>query len=155
MTVTFLQADFVKLNGGDVMTTARTVAKVNSVLSSHGVSVPVASNVGGHLVLRSADPSGYTFGDTAFISLSDVTPGLLAIFGFSDTNQASSAGISAPKRGLITVSADGLGGLVQLRNLDSTPAEPQNTAMVQIAPYRYVPEVLPGRPAYARVRRIP
>jgi hypothetical protein len=155
MTVTFLAADFVKLNGGDVMTTARTAAKINSVTSSHGVPVPVASNVGGRLALRSANMSGYTFGDESFISLSDVTPGTLQILGLSDSNQASSAGISAPKRGLITVSQDGLGGVVQIRNLDSTPSEPQNTAMVQIAPYKYTPEILPGRPAYARVRRIP
>jgi len=155
MTVTFLAADFVKLNGGDVMTTARTVAKINSVTAANGVPVAVASNVGGRLFLRSANTSGYTFGDESFISLSDVTPGTLQILGLSDSNQASSAGISAPKRGLITVSRDGLGGIVQIRNLDSTPSEPQNTAMVQVAPYKYVPEILPGRPAYARVRRIP
>ena len=155
MSVVFITADFVKLNGGDVMTTARTAAKINSVISSFGVPVPVASNAGGRLLLRSANTSGYTFGDESFISLSDVTPGILQILGLSDSNQASSAGVSAPKRGLITLSQDGLGGVVQIRNLDSTPSEPQNTAMVQVAPYQYVPEVLPGRPAYARVRRIP
>jgi len=155
MTVTFLQADFVKLNAGDVMTTARTVAKINDVLAAKGVSVPVASDVDGRLLLRSANSSGYTFGDESFISLTDVTPGLLQVFGFSSSNQASSVGVSAPKRGVITVSADGKGGLVQIRNLDSTPAEPPNTAMVQVAPYKYIPKVLPGRPAYARLRVAP
>lgn len=155
MAVTFLQTDFVKLNAGDVMTAARTCAKINGVLASHGVTVPVAVNVGGRVILRSANASGFTFGDDSFISLSDVTPGTLQIFGFSDTNQASAVGISAPKRGLITVSKDGLGGVVQIRNLDSTPSESPNTAMIQVAPYSYIPEILPGRPAYARIRRIP
>lgn len=155
ITVAFVEADFVELDANDVMTTSRTAAKINSVLAGFGVTVPVAQNVDGRLILRSADSSGFTYGDTAFMSMADVTPGTLQVFGFSLTNQAASNGTTAPKRGLITSSRDGQGGVVQIRNLDSTPSEPQNPAMIQVAPYRFIPEVLPGRPAYARVRKIP
>ncbi len=155
ITITFVQADFIKLNGGDVMTTSRTAAKINSVLAGFGVTVPVAVNVEGRLILRSANASGFTYGDMAYISLADVTPGTLQTLGFSVTNQASANGVTAPKRGIVTSSRDGLGGIIQIRNLDATPSEPKNPSMIQVAPYKYVPEVLPGRPAYARVRQIP
>lgn len=152
--VTFTASDFVELDAADVMTTSRTAAKINSVLAGYGVTVPVAQSVEGRLVLRSADASGYTFGDDSFISLSDVTPGTLTVLGLSVTNQAASSGTTSPERGIITSSQDGLGGIVQIRNLDSTPSEPQNPAMLHVAPYRYIPEILPGRPAYGRIRKL-
>lgn len=154
ITVTFTAADFIELDGADVMTSSRTAAKINSVLAGHGVAVAVAQSVEGRLILRSANSSGYTFGDDSFISLADVTPGTLNVLGLSVTNQASAAGITSPERGIITSSQDGLGGWVQIRNLDSTPSEPQNPAMIHVAPYRYIPEVLPGRPAYGRIRKM-
>lgn len=152
--VTFTAADFIELDGADVMTATRTAAKINSVLAGHGVSVAVAQSVEGRLVLRSADASGYTFGDDSFISLADVTPGTLNVLGLSVINQAAAAGVTSPERGVITSSQDGLGGWVQIRNLDSTPSEPQNPAMIHVAPYRYIPEILPGRPAYGRIRKM-
>jgi hypothetical protein len=152
--VTFTAADFIELDANDVMTTSRTAAKINTALAAHGVTVPVAQNVDGRLVLRSANSSGYTYGDDSYISLSDVTPGTLTVLGLSVTNQATAAGTTAPERGIITSSQDGLGGWVQIRNLDSTPSEPQNPAMIHVAPYRYTPEIPPGRPAYGRIRKM-
>jgi len=131
---------------------------INTALGPFSVSTPVAENVKGQLVLTSADTLGRTYGEEAFVTITDVTIGTLTKLGFA-TSPSTSNGITAPKRGIITVSSDGLGGHVALRRDDQTPAVTFNPALITFpAPsgyLRYTEEVPPAQPVYARLREFP
>jgi hypothetical protein len=158
VTVTVLVSDIVNISGNPVLTTSRVASMINTALGPFGVSTPVAENIKGQLVLTSADTLGRTYGDEAFVTITDVTIGTLTKLGFA-TSPSVSNGITAPRRGIITVSRDGLGGHVSLRRDDQTPAVTFNTALITFpAPLgylRYTEEVPPAQPVYARLREFP
>lgn len=152
ITVTIQAGDIVTLGGIPVVTTSRLAARINSTLSGLGVSYQVAKNVDGKLVLFSANSSGLTVGDSTSFSIASITPSIVTTLGFTQT---SSTGTTAPKRGIVTVSNDGLGGVVELKTPSSSYSSPLNTTMLHIDGMIYVPKYPPGPPAFARLNAFP
>jgi hypothetical protein len=147
--------DVVTLGGSPVVTTARMADRINQVTSGFGATAPVAANVSGRLVLTSATASGVSLGDSAIMTVTEVTSGILGVLGFSLVSSATAVGTTAPKRGVVTVSSDGLGGTVQLRKLDTSISEALNSVMRHTLAGVYVPETLHGQPTYARLTAFP
>lgn len=154
MTVTIQTSDLVTLSGSPVLTTSRAAKLINTALSSYGVSYAVAKNINGRLVLFGADASGLIYGDDAFISLSDVSAGVLVALGFSGS-PASSVGITGPKRGIVTRSADGYGGTLFLRNVDGSSALVPTRVLYHVGGWRYVEDAQLGQPVFARMVELP
>jgi len=152
--------DIVVIGGNPVLTTSRTAALINRNLALFSVSTPVASNQNGQLILTGADTSGQANGDDAFITITDVTIGVLLKMGFT-SNPSIANGTTAPKRGIVTQSQDGLGGHIALRKEDNTPAVTTNPALLTFpsatgsVALRYTEEVPPGQPIYASLRQFP
>ena len=158
MNVQIQTSDIVNIGGNPVLTASRAAARINSTLSTYGVTTPVASSAKGRLILTGADTSGRIYGDDASITISDVTIGITNTLGFGIT-PVNAVGITAPARGIITVSDDGLGGYVSLRKDDKTPAVTFNPSLLTFpAPgnvLRYTEEIPPAQPIYARLRQFP
>ncbi len=154
--ITFQASDIVNINGIPKLTTSRAAARINSALSSAGVNVstPVASNKNGQLVLTSAGPSGYTYGSTAFITASDVTAGTIATLGFG-TILATTTGVTAPQRGIVTTSQDGMGGYVQVRSINQTAAISQSNVALNLFSNQSYPSIPAGQPLFARLQAFP
>jgi len=147
--------DIVILGGSPVVTTARMADRINLIATGYGATVPVAANVKGRLVLTSATASGVLFGDSAVMTIAEVTSGILNVLGFTLVSSATAVGTTAPKRGVVTVSSDGLGGTVQLRKLDTSISEALNSVMRHTLAGVYVPETVHGQPIYARLTAFP
>lgn len=156
VTVTVQAGDVVTLNGAPVVTTARMAARINAAMVGAGVTYPVAQNIDGRLVLFSATAAGLSVGDSASITIADITPGCVSIMGFAIASSATSPGVTSPRDGIVTVSPDSYGGYIQLRNAsDSHVSEPTNSAQLHASRWRYVPQYSPGQPVFARVRAFP
>jgi hypothetical protein len=155
ITVTVQAGDVVTLGGSPVVTTARMADRINQAVFGFGVTAPVAANVDGQLVLTSAGSTGVLLGDSAVITVTEVTPGILNVLGLSSTSAASAQGTTAPRRGLVTVSSDGLGGYVQLRKIDTTVADAVNSVSINALAAENVPEFVHGQPVFARARAFP
>jgi hypothetical protein len=150
VTISITPSEIVILGGLPTGTTSRVVLRINTVLSGYGVPVSVGLGVQGQLVLRSANTSGTTYGDSAQITLADSVPGTLTALGFT---AGTYNGTTAPKRGLITTSEDLLGGYLQIKTLDGVPAEAYSNQLVHMYAYQMDPLYRPGQPAYVRVRQ--
>ncbi len=155
VTVTVQAGDVVTLGGSPVVTTSRMADRINQTFFSAGSAGPVADNVNGQLVLKSVGSSGLLTGDASVMVLGEVTPGILSTLGFSSLSSVTATGTTAPRRGVITVSADGLGGTVQLRKLDTMVPDAVSTAMRHALAGVYVPDVSHGQPTYARLTAFP
>lgn len=153
--ITLQAGDIVNLGGVPVVTTARMADRINQAVFGFGVTSAVAANVDGQLVLTSAGTSGVQTGDSAVITVTEVTPGILNVLGFSSTSAASAQGTTAPRRGLVTVSSDGLGGFVQLRKVDATVSDAVNSVAINAVAGEFIPEFAHGQPVYARLRAFP
>lgn len=156
VTVTFQAGDFVTLNSVSVLTASFVAARINATLAGFGVSAPVASGANGFLQLRSANGASFTTGDSASVTVSDVTPGVVQKLGFGVVSSATANGISGPRRGFVTESADGRGGTVYGRGF---PSE----SLLVTKPFRmlslgngvFVPDFDPGHSVYARMKYLP
>lgn len=155
MPVVVQAGDVVTLGGSPVVTTSRMADRINQVAAGFGATVPVAANVNGSLNITSGTASGVTVGDSAIITVTEVTSGILSVLGFSAVSSATATGTTAPKRGVVTVSADGLGGIAQLRKLDTTVSDAVNAVMRHALAGVYVPETAHGQPTYARLTAFP
>lgn len=154
ITVTIQTSDLVTLGGSSVLTTSRAAKMINTRLATQGVSYEVAKNINGQLVLFGADASGLIYGDDAFLTLSDVSAGVLSALGFAGS-PASSVGITGPKRGIVTRSADGFGGTAFLRSVDGSAALVPTRVLYHVGGWRYVEDAQLGQPVYARVVELP
>lgn len=124
ITCTVQAGDLVLIGGLSRLTPARLAKIINTAVSGYGVATAVATYEHGRIVLRGANGSGRTFGSSYFVTLADLTPGIVAAFGFG-ASPATSTGVSGPKRGVVTYSADGVtGGMVPLRRADGREASP-------------------------------
>ncbi len=153
MPVVIQAGDMVTLGGSSVLTTSRAAARINAAVAALGVSYPVASNVGGRLRLVSAVGAALSTGDAASVTIADVTPGVCAALGFGVGTTFTSSGTTAPKRGLVTKTSDGLGSTVALRNKDGSDAVSVPTYSSAVLPFgrKNVPSVPPGDPVAARM----
>jgi len=155
MPVVLQAGDFVVVDGNPKATTSRMADRINQVTAGFGATVPVAANVDGSLILTSAGTSGVSVGDPAVMTVTEVTSGILGVLGFTLVSSATATGTTAPKRGAVTVSSDGLGGFVQLRKLDTSVSDVLNSSMVQSMAGVSVPETVHGQPTYARLTAFP
>ena len=155
ITVTLLAGDIITLNTFSVTTVNRIANRINTTLSGFGVTVLVATNVEGELILTAADSSGYTYGDSSSITIQDITPGVVSVLGIATATSAIGNGTTAPKRGVVTVSRDGLGGIVQLKDYKGAPARPVNPPLLTTTFGETVSESAPGSPVFARLRAFP
>jgi hypothetical protein len=155
--ITFQPSDVVNIGGSPYITTSKVAARINAALTVAGVnpSSPVAQNVNGQLVLQSAGPSGYTTGSDAFITVNDVTVGVCSTLGLASGNTATITGVTSPVRGIITQSADGFGGFIQLRNPDSSPAITQSSVQIGVGGLGNLPLYPPGQSIYGRLQQVP
>ena len=159
--VTFQAGDVVNISSTPVITTSKAVARINIVLTVAGVNPnsPVAQNVNGQLVLVSAGPSGYTFGEDAFITVNDVSVGVCSALGFTASNTATSTGISSPQHGIVTtlMQSTGIGpqvgGYVPLQLPDATPAITQSNVQINIAPFGNLPLYPPGQAIFGLIQQ--
>jgi len=153
-TITIQPSDIVILGGSPVLTTSRAATRINTVMAGVGVTTPVAADVNGQLVLTAATSGGVVYGATASMTLTDITAGMVLALGFGAAPQTVT-GVSAPQRGIITTSQDGLGGFVQLRRADSTPAITQSNVVLHLGGFNFTPSVPPGQPVNARIQAFP
>ncbi len=144
-------SDVVTLGGSPVVPTSRMAARINTVVASYGVPHPVCANVGGGIVLTSKNASGTSVGDDVEMTVSEVTPGILNVLGLTSLAAVTATGTTAPKRGIVTASADGQGGFLQLRRVDTGVPDAASSVLRQTLYGRYVPEVIQGQPVHARV----
>jgi hypothetical protein len=155
MLVVLQAADFVTIDGNPKVTTSLMAERINQVVIGFGATVPVAANVSGQLILTSAASSGVTVGDSAIMTVTEVTAGILGVLGFTLVSSATATGTTAPKRGVVTVSADGAGGFVQLRKLDAAVSDALNSSMIHAMAGVSVPDTVHGQPTYARLTAFP
>jgi hypothetical protein len=157
VSITFQPSDVVNIGGTPYLTTSKVAARINTALTVAGVSPlsPVAANLNGQIVLTSAGPSGYTTGESAFITVNDVSSGVCSALGFSSGPTATANGISSPQRGIITTSGDGLGGYVQLQLTDGSPAVTQSPVQINIGGYGNLPLYPAGQNIYGRLQQFP
>lgn len=154
--VTIQPSDVIILKSVSVVTVASLANRINTEVAAQGVPVSIAFNIDGALIIKSANLSGYTYGDDASITFTDITPGvILKLFGTAAATGVPVRGTSAPKRGIITRSADGLGGFVQVKNPDGSQVQPVNSAMIHTAAWNFVPAFVPGSPVFARISEYP
>ena len=155
--ITFQPSDSVNISSIPFITTSKAAIRINAALTAAGVNplTPVAANVNGQLVLKSANSSGYITGSLAFISVNDVTIGVCSALGFTSTSSAVSTGITSPQRGIITTSSDGMGGYIQLRLLDGSPAITKSNVQVNTGGFGYLPLYPAGQRVYGRLQQFP
>ncbi len=154
ITILIQVSDIITISGSPVLTTSKLANRINTILSGYGVVVPVALNINGQVVLKSAIGSNYSLGDDAYISLGDVTPNFLSLTGFG-SGFTEDYGVTAPKLGIITKSTDGRGGVVQLKKNDGSTCEVVNNNMLHVGRFVYVPEYQSGGQISARLRAFP
>ncbi len=152
--IQFLTSDVITLSGSPVISVSRVASRINNILSTYGVIVPIASNNEGYLVLKSANTAGYTYGSNAAISLTDVTPGVLNIMGFTSSNFISTSGVDITTKGVITNSQDGLGGYVQIKTTNLDPSSPLNSRLVHCKDRVYAPLYALGKSPYGRITHV-
>lgn len=154
--VTFQASDIVTISGLPRITTSRAAARINTALTSAGVYAgsPVAANVNGQLILTSAGPTGYQYGSNIYITVTDVTAGTVSTLGFG-TVTSTVNGLTAPQRGIITQSQDGLGGYVQLRSAVQTPAITQSNQFFNLFGVSSYPSIPAGEPLFGRIQAFP
>ena len=155
--ITFQPSDSVSMGGSPVITTSLAAARINTALTTAGVSAssPVAQNINGRLVLISANTTGYTIGASAEITVNDVSVGILAALGFTSASSVTALGITAPKRGIVTTSGDGFGGYIQLQALDGSPAITQPSVMINVGGFGNLPLYPAGQNIFARIQQFP
>ncbi len=155
VSITFQASDVVIISAASVISTSKAAARINAALTVAGVSPssPVAQNINGQLVLQSADSTGYTTGTAASITVSDVTIGVCAALGFTSGASATATGITSPQRGIITSSTDGLGGYVQFRMPDASPAITKSNVQIGVGGFGHLPLYPPGQPIYGRLQQ--
>jgi len=154
--VTIQAGDFVTLSSISVLTASRIAARINATLAGFGVTVNAASNNNGRLQIRSAHGSNFTTGDDAFVTITDVTPGIVQILGYGLVTTATATGFSGPRRGINSNTPDGRGGTVQARY--SPREQILLTAPLQMLSTGFrtlVPNIGPAQPVYARLRWSP
>ena len=149
--VAFIDGDIVTLGGLSVLTTSHAVDRINTVMLAAGVSYPVAQNVNGFLRLTSAVGSNAIVGDSASITIKDVTAGALTSLGFGVTSLVTATGTTGPKRGIVNLAPDGFGGYIPLRFVDGSPATTQVRAKLNIGAKLSVPDIEVGNKIYARL----
>jgi hypothetical protein len=161
--ITFQPSDVVNISGTPYITTSKAAIRINAALTAAGVSPssPVAQNINGQLVLASAGPSGYTTGETAFITVNDLTVGMCAALGFTSGSNATALGISSPQRGIITTSGiptsggynAGFGGYVQFQLTDGSPAITKSNTLINVSGLGNVPLYPAGQAIYGRLQQ--
>ena len=157
VSVAIQAADIVLVGGAPRVTTSRLAARVNAALLLMGVTYAVASNDRGYLKLVSAVGAAPTTGDTAVITVTDITPGVLNAIGFGFVVSVSASGTTAPKRGIVTVTPDGGGSYVPLRGLGGEPAVSRSTSAtsLSVAGTIFVPKTPLGDPVVGRMTGTP
>ena len=159
ITVALTAAEFVILNAVTVTTAIRVAARVNAVLAGFGVAAAVASrDLSGALKFESADTSGFTTGDSASITISAVTPGILTALGFGAVSSVIRSG-SSQVRGIVTKSRDGRGGYLfplyeSGRRVTQNSKVFKNFGRVGFS-CNFVQEVPPKQPIFGRISKIP
>lgn len=145
-TVTVQVGDVVNLNGGPVLPASRLAARINTVVGS-----AVASNQNGYLQIKSI-----TTGKTAIITVQDVTAGILnAIFGSGSSPTLVAHGVSSPTRGIVSQSADGKGGVIQLRLATGEPCVTVQSRRLHMGNFKYLPDAQLGQVIYGRLTAVP
>jgi hypothetical protein len=154
--ISFDSSDIVLIGGQPRVTTSRAVARINSVMQAAASSSFVfAYNESGSI--RITTPFS---GDTATLTVSDFTAGILQTLGLSTTNTKSVSGVSSPKRGLVTnappvpLSAAGnsvRGGKVFLRKLDGDAVLTQATSLVNVGGGQLISDNQPGNQIFGRI----
>lgn len=159
--VTFQAGDIVVLGGFPVLTVSRAAARINSTLAGFGVTYPVAKSTDGvgsapdgRLRLTSANGAAVTVGDLASITVTDVTPGVLIAMGFGAGSSFTAFGHSAPKRGIITYTPDGLGAYMPLKGAGGEPSLSLTPSLTTVSGLGRVnvPTVPAGDPVFARLQ---
>lgn len=153
MPVVIQAGDIVTLGGVPVLTTARAAARINAAVSALGVTYPIASSEGGRLRIVSANGAAQTLGDSASVTVSDVTPGICTALGFGSGSSFTGSGVTAPKKGLVTKTPDGLGSVIPLQNKDgsTTVSIPSSASALYPFGRKNVPLPNPGDQVYARM----
>lgn len=157
ITVTIQISDVVTIGSTPVVTTSRLAARINSTidpyLAAYAVAHPlepvpssIASNFNGHLQLRTP-----FIGDSGSIVVRDVTFGLLnTILSSGASPTISILGKISPKRGVVTLSPDGLGGFSPTRFAGGDPCITRQVRRVHMGGFNYVPDVSIGQDIYAK-----
>ena len=148
VTVTFLLADMTTIGVDSVLTAAAVVNRINTTLAAIVGTPPgaiVASrDEAGRVVLTSSDTTGFTYGDSAQITVTDLDVGVCQALGLvapGDTTLTMN-GVTAPKRGVVTLSPDRFGGVVSTRFGNGAPAVTRTNSV------KYVGLASSGAPVY-------
>lgn len=155
MQVTLQSADFVMINGVSSITASKLASRINSVLSSHGVTYAAASNKNGVFTVVSASGSSMSVGSDKSVTMTEITPWILQKLGFGSVSSVSSSGKDLSP-GVVTESVDGLGGFVPLKYLDNSPVLTTTDYMVSIVQGTCVksfPHIVGGQSVYARLTK--
>lgn len=150
--VTILSSDIVNVSGSPLLTTSRLAARINATVVPYLVaaglpSTPLATNQNGYLQVVTP-----TVGDSASITVREVTSGKLNVyFGAGSGSSLSAVGVTAPKRGIATVDPSGKGAKAYVRMANGAPALTRQGARMHMGDGNYVPDQSIGQDIYARV----
>lgn len=153
VTVTLQSSDVVLISGVPKVTPAKLAARINAVMVAAGVSTTVASYELGRIVLRAAGPGGPLTGPAASITVTDVTPGMAALFGFG-SSPVSRSGATGPVRGVSCLASDLGGGVAPIVRTDGGPSVPDSTLM-HVGGYATAPRFRSGSSVYGRIVSAP
>lgn len=153
-TVEVQPSDLITLGGVPLVTVSTIVERINASATSAGLFSPVAFNDHGRLLIRSVDAVGPTYGSSASVTLTEVTPNILSVLGLVQTPSASISayGSSPSVRGVITETNDG-GGRIELRTLSGSEVHPSTGEMYNIGG-RSVSRWSHGLPCFGRIRHV-
>lgn len=115
--VTIQASDFVKSDGVNVLTSGKLARKINTTLGFSAYNTTACAFVEqGRIVLRSTNLTETLVGESAFVTLSTITSGLLSTLGFTSNAVITEFGKDSSTRGIVTDTYDARGGFVQLRD---------------------------------------
>lgn len=126
--VSIQPSDLVRNGNVSVLSAGKLAERINIALGLGSIteeSQKCAYVDNGQFCMRSRNATEILRGSNAYITLANVTSGILGILGITSDTTVTSYGVDGPTRGVVTESADGLGGYVQLRGgLDKTTPMP-------------------------------
>ena len=153
--VVIQSGDIVTISSVATLPVSRLAARINAVIdplllaytTAHSLPTApsVASNSNGHLKLQTP----FT-GDTSSLTIADVTLGILNAI-FTPTASLTITGVTSPKRGIVTISPDGLGGLSSVRLANGEPCITRQAMRMHVGNGKYSPDSSIGQDIYAKI----